>query len=440
MAGRRIVVLDVRRLGGAGQRSTLRGLGGRSRGSPRGSRGRGRRSTQPHPHPQPVSQQPVCSQQQTFLQQHLLQNSEFISSHNGRRQQHFLQHGSQQAFSQQAGLAQQPQAFSQQAGLRSSRKPFRSKRAWRSSRKPFRSRRAWRSSRKPFRSRRAWRSSRKPFRSRRACAAAASLFAAGGLGAAAASLFAAGGLGAAAATLAGTEMPQAAQQRPLAAAALAAGLLAAGGLSAAAASLFAASGLGAAAASLFAAGRFRAQQAFAGPQVSQRQHCLHSNRSFNPQNKSRTGVTRQQLLSQQAFSHPHASQPQPPPRSSHPNPLLQRATLSRSAPTIHLLLIEQQLLYNELRCLGIPLGATTNRSAHLVASPMAWAGSPLGKNRLKRGLGSRVRDSGLAPAVRTVYCARAVEPILGPIISTRSGCLTRPRSVPPRHAPLLKGQ
>jgi hypothetical protein len=165
---------------------------------------------------------------------------------------------------------------------------------------------------------------------------------------------------------------------------------------------------------------------------------LHSNRSFRPQNRSRTGVTRQQVFSQQAFSHPHASQPQPPPRSSHPNPLLQRATLSRSAPNIHLLLIEQQLLYNELECLGIPIGRPQTGVPRL-ASPMAWAGPPLGKNRLKPGLGSRFRDSGLAPAVRTVYCARAVEPILGPI-STRSGCLTRPRSVPPRHAPFLKGQ
>jgi hypothetical protein len=154
-----------------------------------------------------------------------------------------------------------------------------------------------------------------------------------------------------------------------------------------------------------------AQHAFTGQQGSG-QHALHavqqpvlqllqqqshSNRSLIPANKSRTGVARQQVLqqvfSQQAFSQQAGAQqafsqqagaqhaftgqqgsgqhafsqqatlaqhalhsPQPPQlfipksrsKSSSPNPWLHRATLTRSAPKIVLLFIEQQLLYNEL--------------------------------------------------------------------------------------------
>jgi hypothetical protein len=141
-----------------------------------------------------------------------------------------------------------------------------------------------------------------------------------------------------------------------------------------------------------------AQQAFTGQQGSG-QHAFaqqpvlqllqqqsHSNRSLIPQNRSRTGVGRQQQVfsqhafsqqagAQQAFSQQAGAQqaftgqqgsgqhafsqqalaqhalhsPQPPQlfipnrrsRSSRPNPWLHRATLTRSAPKIVLLFIEQ---------------------------------------------------------------------------------------------------
>jgi hypothetical protein len=120
-----------------------------------------------------------------------------------------------------------------------------------------------------------------------------------------------------------------------------------------------------------------------------------SNRSFKPANKSRTGVARhflqwpQVAFSQQAtfpqvagsgqhaFGHAFSQQatlaqalhsPQPPPfspskpfRSSKPNPWLHRATLTRSAPKIVLLLIELQLLYSEL---GFEEGGSLTRSSY----------------------------------------------------------------------------
>jgi hypothetical protein len=139
---------------------------------------------------------------------------------------------------------------------------------------------------------------------------------------------------------------------------------------------------------------------------------LASKRSFRLSNRSRTGVqccllhepqlACPQTGSQgfgQAFSqagaqgcgHAFSQQatlaqalhsPQPPQfspnmrsKSSKLNPWLHRATLTRSAPKIVLHFIEQQLLYSELRDL----------------------------------------EGGSFPAVHTVYCARAVEPFLGPI-------------------------
>jgi hypothetical protein len=176
------------------------------------------------------------------------------------------------------------------------------------------------------------------------------------------------------------------------------------------------------------------QQPFAGQHAfgSSQMQPLLSNKSFKSANMSRTGVGRHflpqadsqagsQALGQafaqagsqafgQAFSQQAGSQgfgqafsqalgqafsqqatlaqalhsPQPPlfspsmrSRSSKPNPWLHRAALTRSAPKIVLLFIEQQLLYSEL------------------------------------GFEKR----GSSPAVHTVYCARAVEPILGPIFT-----------------------
>jgi hypothetical protein len=128
---------------------------------------------------------------------------------------------------------------------------------------------------------------------------------------------------------------------------------------------------------------FGAQQHGSGQHFGAAQHSgsqqlpLASNRSLMLQNKSRTGVGRQtrhlpQAGSQagaQAGAHGFAQHgwqqgatlaqalhsPQPPPfspsmrsKSSKPNPWLHRATLTRSAPKIILLLIEQPLLYSEL--------------------------------------------------------------------------------------------
>lgn len=125
---------------------------------------------------------------------------------------------------------------------------------------------------------------------------------------------------------------------------------------------------------------FTGQQAFTG---SQQQTALpqrsHDNKSLIPANKSRTGVIRQHFFAQpvsqagsqaltgqqgsgaQAFTGSQAlaqalHSPQPPQffspimrsSSSSPNDWEQRATLSKSAPKIVLLFIEQQLLYNEL--------------------------------------------------------------------------------------------
>jgi hypothetical protein len=109
----------------------------------------------------------------------------------------------------------------------------------------------------------------------------------------------------------------------------------------------------------------------AGSQQAVLQQRSHSNRSLMPANRSRTGVARQhvpQVGSQQAgFAQQAGSgqqalagsqqatlaqalhSPQPPQlfspkrrsRSSSPNPWLHRATLTRSAPKIVLLFIEQ---------------------------------------------------------------------------------------------------
>ena len=90
---------------------------------------------------------------------------------------------------------------------------------------------------------------------------------------------------------------------------------------------------------------------------------LAGNRSFRPQNRSRTGVTRwQQVFSQpQAFAQQAGFGQQAGSGAQHSplNPRLQRATLNSSAPNIILVLIEQQLLYNELSVL-LPLAATSN--------------------------------------------------------------------------------
>jgi len=106
-----------------------------------------------------------------------------------------------------------------------------------------------------------------------------------------------------------------------------------------------------------------AQQAFTGPQVSQVPQRLQAHRSFRPQNKSRTGVTRwQQVFSQPpAFAQHAGSGQQALAAAQHSplNPRLQRATLNSSAPNKILVLIEQQLLYNELSAL-LPLAATSN--------------------------------------------------------------------------------
>jgi hypothetical protein len=90
-----------------------------------------------------------------------------------------------------------------------------------------------------------------------------------------------------------------------------------------------------------------------------------------------------QAFSQQATLAQALHSPQPPQfspsmrsRSSKLNPWLHRATLTRSAPKIVLPFIEQPLLFSEL-----------------------WVG-----------------EGGSSPAVHTVYCARAVEPFLGPIL------------------------
>jgi hypothetical protein len=117
------------------------------------------------------------------------------------------------------------------------------------------------------------------------------------------------------------------------------------------------------------------QQAFGASQHFGAQQPCTSKHSFMPAKMSRTGVGRHRLhlqaFSQQAFSQQagcgqafsqqatlaHAlHSPQPPPlspsmrsRSSKPNPWLHRATLTRSAPKIILLLIEQPLLFSELR-------------------------------------------------------------------------------------------
>jgi len=66
-------------------------------------------------------------------------------------------------------------------------------------------------------------------------------------------------------------------------------------------------------------------------------------------------------------------------------------------------------------------------------------GSPMGKNRLGV-VNSRALEGGMSPAVRMVYCARAVEPLLDPK-RIRFGLSGAPfRSVPRKHAIIIKGQ
>ncbi len=77
--------------------------------------------------------------------------------------------------------------------------------------------------------------------------------------------------------------------------------------------------------------------------------------------------------------------------------------------------IEQQLLYIELGYARSRV-ATTNRSAEraigIERHSMACAGSPMGKNRLRRGFQSRAGKVGWYPQF-TVCCAGTVEPLLG---------------------------
>jgi hypothetical protein len=131
-----------------------------------------------------------------------------------------------------------------------------------------------------------------------------------------------------------------------------------------------------------------AQQAFTGPQASQAQQCLQAHRSLRPQNRSRTGVTRwQQVFSQpQAFSQQAGFAQHAGSGAQHSplKPWLQRATLNSSVPNIILVLIEQQLLYNELRMLSFPLATSNAEISVSGRNPSHTAGSPMGQNRLRR--------------------------------------------------------
>jgi hypothetical protein len=190
-------------------------------------------------------------------------------------------------------------------------------------------------------------------------------------------------------------------------------------------------------------------QALTGSQAQgQRPQSWHFNKSLMPANKSRTGVGRQTFVlpqtgsqagsqafgaaqaGSQAFTGQHAltgsqalqgsqgatlAQALQPPfsvtpsnrfRSSAPKPWLHRATLSKSAPKIVLLFIEQQLLYSEL----VKRGFGTDDRKHPIAQ---GAGSPMGKNRLHTDFPIAFPKGGSACSVRTVYCARSVEPFLG---------------------------
>jgi hypothetical protein len=201
------------------------------------------------------------------------------------------------------------------------------------------------------------------------------------------------------------------------------------------------------------------QQAFTGSQVVQgsqphgaQPQSWHFSKSLMPANKSRTGVGRQHfvlpqvgsqtgsqagsqaLTGQQAGSQAFTGQQaltgsqvlqgsqgatlaqalQPPfsvtpsnrVRISPPKLWLYRATLSKSAPKIVLLFIEQQLLYSEL----VKRGFGTDDRKHPIAQ---GAGSPMGKNRLHTDFPIAFPKGGSACSVRTVYCARSVEPFLG---------------------------
>ena len=386
------------------------GVGSYSRGGDSATTDRNHRSGQP------------LRSSSTFLQHGLQQNRLFSRSFNGWQQQQLF--SQPQAFSQQAGLAQQagfsqqaglqqPQAFSQQAGLRSSRPAS---------------------------------------RSRRACAAGR-LLAAGRLAAAG---FAAAGLQ----QQAFSQQAGFSQQQQLLAAEhflAAASLLAAGGLLQQA---------GFSQQAGLCSRPVPSSKPSPGRRSRTRSICLHSQ---GPSSREQVadGRVQQHFFSQQQpsrsrrafaagwFGAQHLLRvgnrrpgglhaPQPPcsptscPWSSSRTPWLHRATLSRSAPNRILLFIEQPLLYNELGQLCLPHLQPQAGVSRSRVTP-GWAGPPMGQNRLRRGSLARRREGGSTPAVRTVYCARAVEPFLGPI-NTRSGCLTRPRSVPTRHALFVKGQ
>jgi hypothetical protein len=181
-------------------------------------------------------------------------------------------------------------------------------------------------------------------------------------------------------------------------------------------------------------------QHFTLPQGSQAgaQHPLHSKAHFKPENKSQTFLQRglqqgsQQAGPQAGFSqqagaahgagqafsqHAGAHSPQPPPfspsirfRSSALNPWLYRATLTRSAPTTVLPFIEQQLLYNELGR-HIPVEQPSARKHFpIVSSIFSLNGFSHGKEPTQAWRVVTDRESRSASAVRTVYCARAVEP------------------------------
>jgi hypothetical protein len=62
-----------------------------------------------------------------------------------------------------------------------------------------------------------------------------------------------------------------------------------------------------------------------------------------------------------------------------------------------LLFIEQQLLYNELPCWVFRSGDHEPECRVCSHHPMAWAGPPMGKNRLRRGWRSRVGKAGQHP-------------------------------------------
>jgi len=150
----------------------------------------------------------------------------------------------------------------------------------------------------------------------------------------------------------------------------------------------------------------------------------------------------QQVFSQQAaFSQQAGSGQQAFAGAQHSplNPRLQRATLNSSAANKVLVLIEQQLLYNELLALLPHASDLKTRIVRVGEQSVAHGGFSHGSEPTQACL-SVANQAGRRVSLNSSHGFGAKDRRTIPWLETKTiRSLARPRSVPPRHAQFAKG-